>query len=144
MKGLLSIHSEGAEYSSLFGSWVDIVGLSLGGHSRVYDVRHKTLYVEVDHPGWMQMLYFRKEKILSVVKRKYSQLEIMDLKIKVNPQLSRGKDEGRDEAEPCRVDTEEKDKGEIKEALSSVKDEELKRNLRKLFQASLKKRKGQK
>ena len=147
LKSLLSVHNEGAAYSSLFGTWVDIVGLSLGEHSRVYDVRHKTLYVEVDHPGWMQMLYFRKEKILAVLKIKFSQLDIMDLKIKVNPQFSRGKEEVRNEAEPCRGDggqsmpMEENENGEIKDALSSVQDEGLKRSLRKLYQASLKRRK---
>ena len=50
----------GTTYSSVFGGWSWIVGESLAEHSRVYEVKNRNLFVEVDHPGWMQLLLMKK------------------------------------------------------------------------------------
>jgi len=79
---------KGASYSSVFRGWRDLAGLSLADHSRVYEIRHNNLFVEVDHNGWMQILLLRKARILSKLRHRYPELEIRDLKIRINPGMS--------------------------------------------------------
>ena len=79
--------AEGSPAGSLFGEWQDIAGVSLAEHCRVYDVRHHNLFVEVDHPGWMQLLLLAKRKLLAKLRQRFPQLEIRDLKVRVVDRL---------------------------------------------------------
>jgi hypothetical protein len=78
---------KGQSYASVFRNWRDVAGLSLADHSRVYEIRHHNLFVEVDHNGWMQTLLLRKSRILGTLQRKFPELEIRDIKVRINPSL---------------------------------------------------------
>ena len=43
-------------YAPLFRGWEEIAGPELGSRSRVVEVEDGVIVVEVDHPGWLQML----------------------------------------------------------------------------------------
>jgi predicted nucleic acid-binding Zn ribbon protein len=100
-------------YSSVFGGWPQIIGTSLAEHSQIYEISNRNLFVEVDHPGWMQMLLLKRRQVLQILKRKFPELGIQDLKIKVQLQ-------------------------ELEEAVAEVRSEELKRRLKRLFFSSIK------
>jgi hypothetical protein len=127
-------------YSSIFGTWESIVGDSLAEHSRIYEIANGYLFVEVDHPGWMQLLLMKKPQILRAVKRKVKVLDVKDIRIKVNLRYS---DEAPQEKGSPVDGGEREDKaaGEqhegIDQILSSVSQEELKRRLKRLFLKSL-------
>jgi hypothetical protein len=142
-------------YSSVFGGWRDLAGLSLADHSRVYEIRHDNLFVEVDHNGWMQILQLRKPRILNRLRTRYPELGIRDLKVRVNPSMGpRPAETGESAretgpAEPIPAvpavsppggggDTD----GEVDRVVSGVSQETLKRQLRKLFLSSLDYRRG--
>jgi len=72
-------------FSSLFGGWQDIAGVSLAEHCRAYEVRHHSLLVEADHPGWMQLLLMQKKAILARIRQRFPQLELRDIKVRVSP-----------------------------------------------------------
>jgi len=72
-------------FSSLFGGWQDIAGVSLAEHCRAYEVRHHSLLVEADHPGWMQLLLIQKKAILARIRQRFPQLELRDIKVRVSP-----------------------------------------------------------
>jgi predicted nucleic acid-binding Zn ribbon protein len=72
---------QAASWSSLFSGWRSVVGEDLAAHSRVVDVRHGTLVVEVDHPGWLQLLRLREASILGAIKSRYAPLEIERMKV---------------------------------------------------------------
>ena len=59
----------GNPYEPLFAEWKRITGEALAGHSRLVDVQNGILLVEVDHPGWLQMLQLRKASILAAARR---------------------------------------------------------------------------
>jgi len=59
----------GNPYEPLFVQWQKIAGEALAGHVRLVDVRNSTLIVEVDHPGWLQMLRLRQEGILEAARK---------------------------------------------------------------------------
>jgi hypothetical protein len=68
---------------SLFGEWQEIVGLSLAEHCRAVDIRHHSLLVEADHPGWMQLLQLSRRTVLAKIRQRFPELEIRDLKVRV-------------------------------------------------------------
>ena len=122
--------------SSLFRSWRDLVGVSPAEHSRVYDLRNKVLFVEVDHPGWMQTLHFNKNSILKQLEKNYPELEIHKISFKVNLKFS----SQPDERVVATADESSRDNKyyEIDRIVSAVKDDELKKRLKNLFVGSLK------
>ena len=59
----------GNPYDPLFQHWKEIAGEALALHSRLIDVQNGMLLVEVDHPGWLQMLQLRKSAVLEAARR---------------------------------------------------------------------------
>jgi hypothetical protein len=129
-------------YSSIFGAWSQIVGESLAEHSRIYEIANRDIFIEVDHPGWMQLLLMKKPQILRTVKRKVPSMNVKDIRVKVNLSYS---NRVHEEAEN-RVDQNESEytveggqREEVDRILSSVNQQELKRRLKRLFLKSLEK-----
>jgi predicted nucleic acid-binding Zn ribbon protein len=55
-------------YAPLFRGWEEIAGSELGSRSRVVEVEDGVIVVEVDHPGWLQMLQLRKRSLLQAAR----------------------------------------------------------------------------
>jgi hypothetical protein len=77
-------------FHSLFGAWRDIAGESLAEHCRAYEVRHRSLLVEADHPGWMQLLLLQKKAILARIRQRFPQLELRDIKVRFSAATGAG------------------------------------------------------
>jgi predicted nucleic acid-binding Zn ribbon protein len=58
----------GNPYDPLFKEWKRIAGEALAEHSRLLDVRAGILLVEVDHPGWLQVLQLRTAALLEAAR----------------------------------------------------------------------------
>jgi hypothetical protein len=123
-----------AHYSSLFRGWKGLVGTPLDGHSWVKDIVNHILQVEVDHPGWIQMLFFRKRSILSRLQQAYPELGIRDMSIRLGN--ARGEDEPV--ITPEAEEGQEESEVEIDEVVARVEEAELKDGLRKLFISAVK------
>ena len=129
-------------YSSIFGGWEQIVGPSLAEHSRIYEIENQSLFIEVDHPGWMQLLLMRKQRILGSVKRKVPSLKVDDIRVKVNLTYTNTDPETGDsptEPDEGEYAVQKDQRQDIDRILSSVSQEELRRRLRKLFLRSIEK-----
>ncbi|NBF41131.1 MAG: DUF721 domain-containing protein [Spirochaetes bacterium] len=85
LEAFLRLHNitGGEEYVAFFKSWHRIVGTDIAAHTRVTDIRNGALKVEVDHPGWMQMLQMRKDEIVRKVAAKYPQLEVRNIHMRL-------------------------------------------------------------
>lgn len=85
LEAFLRLHdiTGGEEYVAFFKSWHRIVGTDIAAHTRVTDIRNGALKVEVDHPGWMQMLQMRKDEIVRKVAAKYPQLEVGNIHMRL-------------------------------------------------------------
>ncbi len=132
----------GQAYSSIFGTWSQIVGESLAEHSRIYEIANRNLFIEVDHPGWMQLLLMKKPHILRAVKRRYPDMEVKELRVKVNLSYSTTASEeaeSRAEHNEGEVKTTGEQLKDLDRILSSVTEEQLRRRLRRLFLKSLEK-----
>jgi predicted nucleic acid-binding Zn ribbon protein len=67
-------------YAPLFGGWEAIAGRDLGSRSRVVEVEDGVLIVEVDHPGWLQMLQLKKRTLLEAARKAAPGGRIEDLR----------------------------------------------------------------
>jgi predicted nucleic acid-binding Zn ribbon protein len=73
----------GNPYEPLFAEWKRIAGEALAGHSRLVDVQNGILLVEVDHPGWLQMLQLRKASILAAARRAAPQASVEGIRVRL-------------------------------------------------------------
>ena len=67
-------------WSTFFRGWRAIVGDDIAAHTEVKDVKRGAVLVEVDHPGWFQMLQLKKTTALKKIKEHYPELEIRDIR----------------------------------------------------------------
>lgn len=83
LRGLLSDKqaAKAGEWSNFFSGWQKLAGTDIAAHSRVNDVERGVVIVEVDHPGWLQILQMKKAKILADMKRRYPELGIENMRI---------------------------------------------------------------
>ncbi len=86
LKSLLSEkqNEEAREYYRFFSAWDEIVGENLAGRTRAKELKGKTLIVEVDHPGWIQVLQMRQAYILHELGERFSGLQIEKIRCYVS------------------------------------------------------------
>lgn len=101
---------EGSLYVGLFRSWQPIVGERIAAHAQPVDVRGHSLVVEADHPGWVQMVMMQRSRIIGELSRRFPQLEITGLTVRVADRPGRshaggtGHDRGSDDDPGARGD----------------------------------------
>ncbi len=139
-------------FPSLFGGWQEIAGPSLAEHCRAYEVRHRCLLVECDHPGWMQLLLIQKKPILAKIRQRFPQLGMRDIKVRVSqasggrqPAIAARREPATAAGEPSVAAPEAvvaagqaaaaaPASAEVRQALAAVGDPELREKLRLLLQ----------
>ncbi|MCL2265168.1 MAG: DUF721 domain-containing protein [Treponema sp.] len=72
-------------YSKLFDSWTDITeknGIAAAAdHSRIKDLDKGILQIEMDHPGWKQILQTKQSKILNDFRYRFPELNISGISL---------------------------------------------------------------
>ena len=70
-------------YEGFFAGWGKIVGEQIAAHSRVKDIQNGIVIVEVDHPGWIQMLQLKQTQVVTTLRKRYPDLEIRGLRLQL-------------------------------------------------------------
>jgi hypothetical protein len=139
------------------------VGTDLASHSQPVDIRNEALLVEVDHPGWLQMLHMKKERILRQIAKKFPDLTVQNLQMRLvsagnwshpqetadtssrssggskRPDASHSSTSDSSASEGTAADAGENATSETvasrdqEEALSKIKDEKLRSTLERLY-----------
>jgi len=78
-------------YAPLFRGWEDIAGSELGSRSRVVEIEDGVIVVEVDHPGWLQMLSLKKRALLEAARTAVPNGRIEDLRGRIVPPEGRAR-----------------------------------------------------
>ena len=136
-------------YSKLFDSWEDITAkngiAAASAHSRIKDLDRGILLVEMDHPGWKQILQTKQSKLLNDFRFRFPEMDISGISLI----LGSGSPSGESQPEKeTKVENMEKhtEKGRaIEEPLpqaaepaiqgyDAIEDEDLKEKLKKLGQ----------
>ncbi|MCF7946251.1 MAG: DUF721 domain-containing protein [Spirochaetia bacterium] len=74
-------YDEHEGYISVFRKWDSIVGYDIAAHAKLKEIENHTLLVEVDHPGWSQMVSMKKKVILKRVQREFPELDIHAIRV---------------------------------------------------------------
>lgn len=63
-------------WSDFFGFWGKAAGPNLAAHSHPVDVRNGIVFVEAEHPGWIQLLQMNQRRILEMIRSAFPELGI--------------------------------------------------------------------
>jgi len=138
-------------YSKFFDSWKDITeknGIAAAGdHSKIKDLEKGIVLIEMDHPGWKQIIQTKQSKILNDFRIRFPQLDISGISLILG--MGGQNDESDKEAETKAASESDKsaeneilpqaDMHSIKTTqkvtgLNAIKDEDFKETLKKLGQ----------
>ena len=85
-------------YSKFFDSWTDISAkngiAAAADHSRIKDLDRGVVLIEIDHPGWKQVLQTKQSKLLNDFRIRFPQLDISGISL----MLGSGKPQDTQEA----------------------------------------------
>ena len=134
-------------YSKFFDSWNDITeknGIAAASaHSRIKDLDKGIVLIEMDHPGWKQIIQTKQSKILNDFRIRFPQLDISGISLILgNSEQSENKNENEKVSNAGDAYTEAVSShinnsqvviknSEIK-GYDAIKDEEFKETLKKL------------
>ena len=141
-------------YSKFFDSWKDITAkngiAAAADHSRIKDLDRGILQIEMDHPGWKQILQTKQSKLLNDFRIRFPEMEISAISLILGksepdpePQAPTPSATATAEASVAAV-AEPVEAVEASEAaeeptavtgLDAIKDEEFKETLKKLGQS---------
>ncbi len=142
--------SAGRQYVALHQNWQSLVGIDLAAHSEPVDIRRDALVVELDHPGWMQMLQMQERRLVQRLRRDFPELAIktLQMRLKNEPDAREqaveqpveqpveqtpaqgGKQAGEAKREPER--SKKREQPEHSEGLDRIDDPELRERLERL------------
>ncbi len=71
---------ENPQKTEIFGKWTEIIGKNSAEHVQIKELEKKTLFLEVDHPGWYQKVKFKEKEILKKIKSLYRELDIQTIR----------------------------------------------------------------
>jgi len=132
-------------YSKLFDSWQDITAkngiTAAADHSRIKDLDRGILLVEMDHPGWKQILQTKQTKLLNDFRIRFPEMDISGISLML------GSGEFRPEEE-TEIETDERQTeqnrvieeppvpadGPVAQGYDAIEDETFKEALEKLGQ----------
>ena len=117
--------------------WDQLVGDQIAARARPRRLRRGVLEVSVDHPVWMQQLHMLKPQILEKIHNRLPDAGITDIYLRQGQPATEIGPRARRNYEPPpwrQTELSPQELAEIEAELEPVADEELKRELRKIFQ----------
>ena len=128
------------EYSTLFSCWKDLTeknGIAAAAdHSWIKSLDRGLVWIEVDHPGWKQILQTKESKLLSDFRYRFPDMDISGISIMLcRPERAGADTDGNIVAEPAPEKyplPEEPQPAPSAEGYSAIKDDALKEVLMRL------------
>lgn len=72
-------------YTTLFNSWEDITSkngiAAAAAHSRIKELEKGIVLIEMDHPGWKQLLQTKQSKLLNDFRIRFPKLNIIGISL---------------------------------------------------------------
>ncbi len=78
-----AVAAKADQWSRLFGFWKRAAGDALAAHSHPVDLRNGIVFVETDHPGWIQLLQLEQTRILGMIRTSFPELDISGIAFKL-------------------------------------------------------------
>jgi hypothetical protein len=138
-------------YSKFFDSWKDITAkngiAAAADHSRIKDLDRGILLIEMDHPGWKQILQTKQSKLLNDFRIRFPEMDISGISLilgKSEPDNEPQETDPLDTApQEIAQETETAEEPPVPTVISqptitgldAIKDEEFRESLKKLGQS---------
>ena len=75
-------------YSDIFNSWNDITAkngiAAAAAHSEIKELKKGIIFIEVDHPGWKQLLQTKQSKLLHDFRYRFPNQDISGISFMLN------------------------------------------------------------
>jgi len=131
---------EAQGYSKLYESWIDITkknGIAAAiDHSKIKDLNKGVLSIEVDHPGWKQILQTKQSKLLYDFSYRFPKLKITGLSLILGNCSRKSNSEEKNEKGLIAENNEIKSPEKINhKGIESINDDNFKESLKKLGQS---------
>ncbi|MDR3343821.1 MAG: DUF721 domain-containing protein [Treponema sp.] len=132
------------EYSELFASWTFMVEkhniAAAATHSQIVELERHVIFIEADHPGWIQILQTKQRQLLDEFQRCFPELTITGISFRLSrdPRLMKttpvmktlpNAEPGPKEITPEKTQAEEQYPAEIYE---KIQDADFKQALKRL------------
>lgn len=133
-----SVLAEGEKYLRFFSAWDQIVGPDISSHAKAVDIVHSSVLVEVDHPGWLQMLQMRERSVIQMLHQRFPELKITGIRYRLVDSGAFSPPGSQQELEPPSHPAGPADtpaSPDIKEALNGIHDQALRAKLKRLGDA---------
>jgi hypothetical protein len=89
-------------YSKFFDSWTDITAkngiAAAAGHSHIKDLDRGIVLVEMDHPGWKQIIQTKQSKLLNDFRRRFPELDISGISLMLGSASAPGGRQGESQS----------------------------------------------
>jgi hypothetical protein len=124
--------------SKLFDSWTNITAkngiAAAADHSRIKDMDRGILLVEMDHPGWKQIIQTKQAKLLNDFRRRFPELGISGISLMLaRPEPQTAETPPLQEQSPYVEEPSVKAAEEIPaKGYDAIKDEDFKETLKRL------------
>jgi hypothetical protein len=143
-------------YSKLFDSWEDITAkngiAAASAHSRIKDLDRGILLVEMDHPGWKQILQTKQSKLLNDFRLRFPEMDISGISLMLGSGSPSGESQQEEETEVETVEIQTEQSRIIEEppartaepavqGYDAIEDNDFKEKLKKLGQTIAEKKK---
>ena len=136
-----SLSAKGKRYYSFFKSWERILGKELSSNIKLNDIKKHTLLLTASHPGWMQMVYMKKDKLLYLINKLYPELTIKDIKISLGKvDVEKTTSIVQEQGEQGLVTNDPPLEIDLKKELTTLENGDLKDILKKLYTSVYKRR----
>ncbi|MCL2293857.1 MAG: DUF721 domain-containing protein [Spirochaetes bacterium] len=66
---------------NIYSCWHEIAGKEIADNSQVIDIKNETISLETEHPGWIQIINFKKDHILKKINEKFPEKKIREIKV---------------------------------------------------------------
>jgi hypothetical protein len=107
-------------------------------HSKIKYIKNKTIFIEADHQGWIQILQTRQHKLLKILSTSFSELKIEAIAFVLSAgedcqeKLAENQNSPIEPAAKTNRTGEEKASEDTQTALSRIKDEKFRELLRQM------------
>jgi hypothetical protein len=128
-------------YSKLFDSWEDITSkngiAAAAAHSRIKELDRGILLVEMDHPGWKQIIQTKQTKLLNDFRLRFPDMDISGISLMLSRSESQAEQETHTPSPVEEPDVYNEPTAQLEPATKSIediKDESFKKMLKNLGQ----------
>jgi len=111
--------------------WPDVVGPAIASHTTPQAIRYHAMTLNVDGAAWLHELSFLKEEIRQKINRQLGTNVVRSLHLKIGPVAKPSKPEQTSEVKKKSIPLSKEAQTLVKQQLSPVSDDALKRAIRK-------------